>query len=229
MNNIKRLLLFCFAGVYAALVLHDVWRCAPWKVTYLDHLDLPPRPQIYIDPSKVRQTIEGEKVVLKVLSTDHLMQFYQNFSPKVRKMLSFPEEYSLEDTKLYIQYLVYRHKEGSSIAYSIFEKSTGRFFGTTIVRSIWTNDPGQMSIWTHEDAWGKGYAKEALDLITHEYFRLLPEATYFNGRAELFNTRSFLLMSKKCGFKHIGFVQGEDSHIKWYLLERYKNHQVSCR
>lgn len=150
------------------------------------------------------ETIVGKIVTLKKLSLDHAFDFYQAFSPTVRKSLEFPETISYGYIYSVIDERVEEQNKGLLISYTIWEKDT--LIGEVKIvdkKHDDTFDYGQLAMWLNEKYWGGGRIQEALKLISREYFLDHPSEKTYNAHVREWNTRSQKSM-EKFGFKRIG-------------------------
>ncbi len=168
------------------------------------------------------EVIVGKAVTLKQLKEEYFIDYHKMFSPEVRKNLEFPAQITLTYTINYLRQELRRSAVGDMLMYVIFDNKDGKLIGSTEIRELNDQDPGQVGIWLNENYWGGGRAAEALALITEAYFKLHPEHDSYIAHVRLWNTRSFKLLTK-FGFKDEGFFyeHGEPArHILRYTRKK---------
>jgi RimJ/RimL family protein N-acetyltransferase len=99
----------------------------------------------------------------------------------------------------------------------IFGNKENKLIGHIEIRDKKESDPGQLGWWINEAYWGKGYAQEALGLMTKVYFRLKPHEKSYLAHVRLWNKRGYQSL-KKYGFKDLGYYY-EGGKASRYILE----------
>ena len=118
------------------------------------------------------------------------------FSADVRKGLSFTaavddEEYTIN----YVNWTLSRQGQGELMSYAIYDNVDNLLVGAIEIRSIHSQDPGQLGWWINDNYRGGGRFQEALQLITNEYFRMT-NARVISAYVEPFNKRSYKALTK---------------------------------
>jgi RimJ/RimL family protein N-acetyltransferase len=163
------------------------------------------------------EEIKGKLVTLRTLKEEYFVDYHNAFSTMVRKGLDFPEFITLGYTIQYLQDMLINAKAGKTFLYCIFENQSNKLIGDIEVREKKEGDPGQFGWWINEAYWGKGYAQEALALITKAYFRYKPTENSFIAHVRIWNKRSYYGL-KKGGFQDVGYFY-EDGKATRYILE----------
>ena len=172
---------------------------------------------------KAPQEIPGSIITLKYLTEEHIIDYHNMFSLKVRQNMEFPEETNLGYTIAFLKQDLERQESGDILAYAIYDNKDNRFIGAIEIREKNTEEyetHGQFGVWTNEAYWGGGRVQEATKLIAQAYFRLHPDVKSFNAHVRIWNKRSYFAL-KKAGFKEIGYVY-ENGKASKYVLEYYR-------
>ena len=172
--------------------------------------------------AKTSAVLVGTVVTLRTPEEKYFVDYYNAFSPVVRKDLEFPAEIDLSYSINYLRHELARIARGEMLMYLIFDNVDGKLIGSTDIRELNNYDPGQVGIWINEKYWGGGRAREALQLISDAYFALHPEHNSYIAHVRPWNKRSYKLLIK-FGFKDEGYFyeHGEPArHILRYTKQK---------
>ena len=164
--------------------------------------------------------IVGSIITLKRLSEEHIIDYHNMFSAKVRQGMEFPEETNLGYTIAFLQRDLDRAHHGEMLAYAIFDNKDACLIGSIEIREKTTEEyttHGQFGVWLNEKYWGGGRTQEAVKLMAKTYFRFHENADSFNAYVRVWNKRSYYAL-KKAGFTDVGYVY-ENGKATKYVLE----------
>lgn len=122
--------------------------------------------------------IETERLILKPIRLEYADKIFPEFTDEVTKFM-FPNTPSdISETQEYINGSMKKIKKGTDIAVSIFDKSTGEFFGGGGLHRLDTPTP-ELGIWIKKGAHGKKIGREAVaglkrwadENLKYEYLR----------------------------------------------------------
>lgn len=152
-------------------------------------------------------TIESERLILRRISKMDARDMYAYArDPRVTRYLTWDPHPSLSYTEEYLAYLETRIAIGDFFDFAVIERSTGRMIGTCgFTRFRYEDDCGEIGYVLSPDAWGKGYAVEALRSLLSFGFDTLGleriEARIIEG-----NVRSFRV-AEKLGMTFEGYMR----------------------
>ncbi len=151
----------------------------------------------------------GNTVVLKVLQEQFFEEYLTMFSDIVCHWLHASRQYETD----YLYARLNKIKPYQTYFYCIFEKFTKNLIGAIEIRSK-HESLGQLYSWINENYWSKGFYREALFLVSQEYFKNEKER-FFQAHVDIKNKRSYFAL-KKYGFIDSGIKDGP--HGKQYQL-----------
>lgn len=172
----------------------------------------------YSKPDNRPDEIKGKIVTLKRLQPAYFTDYYKMLSPTVKKPLYYPKYASLEWVTNKLNKTLVKEAQALIFIYMIFDNKDNKLIGSLAIREKNPKDPGQFYCWINENYWGGGRLREAVKLITDEYFKV-KDVDSFNAHVELWNLRSYYAL-KKAGFKLVDFYY-EDGQKTRYILEFY--------
>lgn len=143
-------------------------------------------------------SVQGHRVVLYPLASEHIEVYLTNYSACVQKLLY------VHDLFYERAYLQERLNDKDAFFYVIFAKLHHTFLGAIEIRTPFYRS--QLYCWLNERYWGKGYFQEAMLLVAEQYFQASGEHCIM-ARIDCTNRRSFQAL-KKVGFEQIALVQG---------------------
>jgi RimJ/RimL family protein N-acetyltransferase len=153
-------------------------------------------------PDDRRDTIIGNIITLKRFQPKYTSNYTKMCTPIVRKPLYLDFPWTLEGVSKHLQKEATLEQKGLTLWYLIFDNKTKKMIGSIQIREYIPsapNMPGQFTCWLNEKYWGGGRIREAISLITKEYFRL-NDVKQFDAHVEMDNLRSYYAL-KKAGFK----------------------------
>ncbi len=169
-------------------------------------------------PDNRPDEIKGEIVTLKRLHPEYFMVYHKMISPTVRKPLYWPAHGSFSWTKKQLTKELKKEAAGLTFLYTIFDNNDDKLIGALGIREKNPKDPGQFYCWLNENYWGGGRIREAIKLVTREYFKI-KKVPSFTAHVEMWNLRSYYAL-KKAEFKLVDFYY-ENGEKTRYILEFY--------
>lgn len=145
--------------------------------------------------------LRGDKVTLRILDQMHIDDYCAILSPAVCAALHVT---SITSEQEYLFNRLCADEE--SFFYTIFDSHADKLIGGIEIRPP-TSSRGQLYSWIHENYWGLGCFREALGLITREYFAYHKDVPCVTAHVDVSNKRSYWAL-KKSGFADIGICQG---------------------
>ncbi len=128
---------------------------------------------------------QGTLVYVKPFEEKYIPSYLDMFSPKVQELLGVPSTF---EERTYLETQLQKAEQKQTSLYGIFEQATGQLIGSMEIKSAVYRS--QLSMWLHEQYWGKGYFQQAFALVKQIYFKENPEATFFSAYVDVVNTRS---------------------------------------
>ncbi|MBD3231777.1 GNAT family N-acetyltransferase [Candidatus Dependentiae bacterium] len=158
--------------------------------------------------------IKGKIVTLKRIKPEYFEDFRKILSPAVTGPLYFPAKPSFEWTKNFLEKTLRKEIAGELFFYLIFDNKDNKLIGFIDIRERDKN--GQFGVGIHENYWGKGRFKEAVKLITEQYFKIKNKPSFI-AHVEIWNLRSFYAL-KSAGFTLFDFYY-ENGNPTRYILK----------
>ncbi len=147
----------------------------------------------------------------------------------VRYTVNIPYPYSLKDAQTFIRKTQYKLRKKSSYSFFIVNNKDKQLIGGIGFRyDDKKNRNGELGCWINKSFWGRGYAKEATDLILDFVFKKLKAHRVY--AFVLHPNKASMRVLEKCGFKHEGIQRQTilkdncwlDSHTFAILESEYK-------
>ena len=135
--------------------------------------------------------ITGQKVFLKELTTNHIPDYLDMFSPRVQELLGVSSPFA---ELAYVETQAVKQQAGDTLFFCIYEQKTEILVGSIEIRS--KAHRGQLCTWLHEDYWGLGYFQESFRLASENYFKKYPHEDCFTARVDISNKRSYHALLK---------------------------------
>ena len=159
--------------------------------------------------------LETKRLILKKITVDTLIDVHEYRSDEsVSKYLLWNKEKSLDETRIYLEYLEELYRKGKFYDFGIFLKENGKMIGTVGFATIdLRKNEASVGYVLNSNYWGRGIASEALQKIVEFGFFTLGFKRLFAKFAEP-NVRSRGVLLK-CGFKHYG----EEDRL-WFIKEK---------
>lgn len=162
-----------------------------------------------IDTSK---KIENEKVLLRPVAVNDVTAEYRDWlnDPEVNKYIEIRfTEHTIETTKDYVKHAI---SDPDTLFFAIIRKDSNKFIGTIKLGGIyWDHGFGNVSLMIGDkNSWGRGYATEAISLLSEYAFKHLKMHKLIAGAYEV-NTGSFK------AFLKVGYSE-ESRQKKQYLF-----------
>lgn len=177
------------------------------KEAYFTNLPVIPTNVKGIDAAA--EKLQGEKVILKPISSDDYKQVYELLTPRCGMQcgLHFPLEKDRKTKiKAQLDWEADCQKSFKALYYGIFDMKTGVLMGSIDVRK----SDGEIGYWMGEAYRGEGRIEEAIKLITAEYFACT-NVPYILAKVNPENIAS-LKSLLKTGFKIVGSINKDDGH-----------------
>jgi RimJ/RimL family protein N-acetyltransferase len=151
---------------------------------------------------KAPATITTARLVLERPTAGDAIAIFERFArdPEVTKFLSWPRHQSTEDTKAFLAFSDAEWERWPAGPYLIVARATGELLGGTGLgfETPWRASTGYVLA---QDAWGKGYATEALQAMVALAPRLGIQRLYAKCHPD--HRRSWRVL-EKCGFAREG-------------------------
>lgn len=146
-------------------------------------------------------------VYVKPFQEEYIPSYLDMFSPRVQELLGVS---SLYEERTYLETQLKKAAHQQTSLYGIFEKTTDTLIGSFEIKSPAYRS--QLSMWLHEQYWGKGYFQQAFALVKELYFKEHPQETFFSAYVDAHNPRSCKALVKAgCVIK--------DTHKGRYYIE----------
>lgn len=130
-------------------------------------------------------------VEVRTFKEEYISSYLDMFSPKVQELLGVVSPF---DEKTYLQCQLQKAQQNQTSLYGIFERQSGTLIGSFEIKS--PSYRSQLSMWLHEDYWGKGYFQQAFMLLKQIYFSAHPEQQFFSAYVDQINQRSYKALIK---------------------------------
>jgi RimJ/RimL family protein N-acetyltransferase len=143
-------------------------------------------------------TIETERLFLRRPERDDLITIFQRYAsdPEVTRFLAWPRHRSLADTEAFLAFSDAEWQRWPVGPYLILSGDDGTLLGATGLRFV-TASLAETGYVLARDAWGQGYATEAL----RSMIGIAPEAGVQRLFAHIhFQHRASARVLEKCGF-----------------------------
>lgn len=180
-------------------------------------------------PDNRPEEIIGNTITLRRIKPEYFEDFHKILTPSVTAPLYFPKNPTYLWTKTFLEKEIKRELAGQLFFYLIFDNKEDKLIGFIDIRKQTTT--GEFSCAIHEKYWGGGRFKEAVKLITQEYFKI-KDIQSFIAHVEMWNLRSFYAL-KSAGFELVDLYYLEDGQLPRYLLKfnnpKYKNPGTSTK
>lgn len=169
----------------------------------------------------MKEEIRGAFLKICRLSAQDIQEYLSAFSPAVRHALRVS---SCDLEYIYLQEQLKQQEQGQTDFYAIRITQTNALIGAIEIRNpaIYR---GHLYTWIHERFWGTGYFKQALYLVTQEYFSTHSDR-YITAYVDQSNKRSYKAF-KKCGFIDSAYHIGRDEIEYELLLPRNQKHHLA--
>ena len=179
-------------------------------------------------PDSRPEEISGNTITLRRIKPEYFEDFHKILTPSVSGPLYFPKNPTYLWAKTFLEKEMRRELAGQLFFYLIFDNKDDKLIGFIDIRKA--SQTGEFGCAIHEKYWGGGRFKEAIKLITQEYFKI-KDIESFIAHVEMWNLRSFYAL-KSVGFELDGFYYENDKPTR-YLLKftnpKYKNSDTSTQ
>jgi glycyl-tRNA synthetase len=105
--------------------------------------------------------IEGERVILKVISLDYLDDIFANFTNEITTYMFPQSSGKIEDTQKFIEEARQKTLTSDDLQLVILDKKTNEFIGFCGLHSPSSKSP-EFGIWIAKNKHGNGYGREAI-------------------------------------------------------------------
>ena len=121
---------------------------------------------------KAKDLVETKRLILRPPSIEDASFIFERYAadPDVTRFLSWPQHQSLSDSEAFIQFSRESWEQWEAGPYLIWSRDRGRLLGST----GYTMRTPQLAVTGYvlaRDAWGMGYATEALWAMVDEAYR----------------------------------------------------------
>ncbi len=223
----KKIILFAAISITAIL-------CATYFIYFFkpDNSKAPkpiasPQSKLRLPDNRPAEII-GNTITLRRIKPEYFEDFHKILTPSVTGPLYFPTNPTYSWTKTFLEKEMRRELAGHLFFYLIFDNKDDKLIGFIEIRKA--TQTGEFGCAIHEKYWGGGRFKEAIKLITQEYFKI-KDIESFIAHVEMWNVRSFYAL-KSTGFELVD-LSYEDGQPPRYLLKftnpKYKNPNSSTQ
>lgn len=148
-----------------------------------------------------------ERLVLRAPRAEDAEAIFTRYAsdPEVTRLLCWPRHRSIDDTRAFLAMVARQREDGTAFAYLIESERDGRLLGST---GLTIEDPHRATTGyvLARDAWGQGYATEALRRIVAEAQSVLG-VTRLSASCHVTHAASEAVLSKG-GFVREGTLRG---------------------
>jgi ribosomal-protein-alanine N-acetyltransferase len=169
-------------------------------------------------------TLETERILLRKITIDDLDDmFYYASNPEVTKYVTWETHSTIEDTKLFINYVLDLYSQSKVAPLGIEDKETGKLIGTAdFVFWNTTHRNSEIGYVLSPDYWGKGFIPEVVNKLFEFGFQKM-ELERIQARCLIENNKSERVM-QKVGMKYEGItrhallIKGKFVDLKVYSI-----------
>lgn len=111
--------------------------------------------------NQLNTIIETERLILKPIALEYAEDIFAEFTDEITTFMFPSAARKISETYDFINDSIKKIKSGEEIVMSIFDKSTGEFFGNGGLHHIDTATP-ELGIWIKKSAHGKKIGREAV-------------------------------------------------------------------